>query len=171
MEIVEREEGHNRVDWERRTPVVWIEVGILVGAISFAALIITSPSPMRWYLIGAVTGVLLVIAVLIAMTTPLIDAGYLERLPEGGVVQRWKVWLGLGNRPQFDLALDDVTRFEMETQLFEDSPHETYVLSRVWAVLESGKRRALTAWIPPEIGQQLGEALARAGRRAFEAPH
>lgn len=170
MEIIEREEGHNRVDWERHSSVIWIEVGILIGALAFTGLIVTSPSPMRWYLIGAVAGVLLIIAVLIALTTPLIDAGYLERLPEGGDLQRWKVWLGVGSRPEFDLPLEDVTGFVMETQLFEDTPRDTYVLSRVWAVLASGERRALTAWIPSETAEHLGEALARAGRRPFQAP-
>jgi hypothetical protein len=167
-EIALTEESHNHIDWEVRTPVVWYEVGLLVGALFFAVLAVLSPSPLRWQAIGLVGGLLLIAAVALAVTTPMVDRGHLERLPEGGEVRRSRVWLFLGERPVLAWPLDDVVAFQMEGEIFEDVSPTTYRLARLWVVSREGDRRRLTQWASPASVRSLGEALGKAGRRAFE---
>ncbi len=164
------DESHNRVDWETRSPLLWIEGGLAAGALFFALLVAPSPSPHRWLAVGAVAGLVILVGVLLAITTPLVDRGSLERLPEGGDLQRFKTWLLRGARPVITADLGEVARFEGETQTFEDTPSEIYQLSRLWVIFEDGERRCLTTWSDPASVVALGTALSRAGRRAFDAP-
>lgn len=164
------DESHNRVDWETRSPLLWIEGGLGVAALFFALLVVPSPSPYRWLALGAVVGVLVLLAVILAITTPLVDQGSLERLPEGGDLQRLKVWLLRGPRPAVEADLGEVARFEAETEIFEDSPLDIYQLSRLWAIFKDGERRCLTDWCEPASVAALGDALSRAGRLPFAAP-
>lgn len=167
-DIVFTEERHNHIDWEIRNPILWYEVGLLIGALFFAALAAFSPSPLRWTAIGLVSGLLLLVGVILAFTTPRIDQGHLERLPEGGDVRLSRVWLLLGERPVLTWELDDVVAFQMEERTFEDVSPSTYRLARLWMLNREGERRRVTRWAKPDSVRVLGEALSKAGRRAFE---
>lgn len=168
MHIVITEESHNRVSWQVRTPLLWIEGALLVGALVFALLVLPSPSPVRWQAIAVVDGILLVAGSVVAVTTPLIDQGYLERMPEGGEVQRAKVWPFVGARSVITRDLGEIVDFDLETEIFEDAPRETTQLCRLWAVSDAGERICLTNWAHPASVTALGTALAKAGRRSFQ---
>jgi hypothetical protein len=123
---------------------------------------------MRWQVTGLVAGALLMIGLVLGITTPRIDRGHLERLPEGGEVRRTRVWLLVGERPVLAWNLEDVVAFQMEGRVFEGMPPSSYRLARLWVVGSDGERRRLTHWADPASVQALGEALGKAGRRAFE---
>ncbi|MBN1248056.1 MAG: hypothetical protein JXC32_10395 [Anaerolineae bacterium] len=167
MRIVLTEESHNHVDWEIRWPLLKMEIGLLVGLVVFLLIVIPSPNPARWTVVGVVTGVVILIGVLLAALSPLVDRGHLERLPEGGDLKRTKVWPLIGERVTLDAELDDIAGFEVEQALFEDAPPATYQLARLLAVTTDGERRALTVWAQPESVAQLARALERAHRRSL----
>ena len=169
MRIVVTEESHSRVAWQVRSPLIGILVGLLIAVLFFAALIIFSPSPIRFQAVGVVAGVALVIASVVVVTTPLVDSGYVERQPEGGDVQRTKRWPLVSPRSVVSLDLDEVARFEIETEVFEDAPPDIYSLSRLWAIDKADGRVALTDWAEPSSVQALGDAVSRAGRRDLGA--
>jgi hypothetical protein len=168
MRIVIVEESHNRVAWQSRTPMLWIEASLLVGAIVVGAVLLFSPSPLRWQVLGAVLFVLVVIGVVVAMTTAPQDNGYLERLPEGGTLFRAKVWPLVGERPVVATNLEGITGFEIETEVFEESAADCYKLSRLWAIPVGEDRYCLTNWAETGSVRELGAALAKAGRLSFE---
>ena len=120
MRIVLTEEDHNHVDWESRSPVVWIEVALLVGVLVFSLLVTPSASTLRRQAVSVVTAIVLALGGLLAVTTPVVDRGHLERLPEGGDLKRSKVWLVVGARAVVDVPLEDIDRFEVEVETFED---------------------------------------------------
>ena len=93
MKIIITDEAHNRVDWVVRTPLLRILLGILVGWGIFTALVITSPSPLRWPMFGTVSGIVVMVILILAFTTPVREKGHLERTIDGGDVQRIKGWL------------------------------------------------------------------------------
>jgi hypothetical protein len=162
------EESHNRVDWLSRSPVLWIEAGLLMGLIVVAVLLLSSPSPLRWQVMGAVTAVLLTLAVVVAVATPPLERGHLERLPDGGTLSRARVWPLVGKRPVVEADLETLTGFEIETQVYEESAAECYGLSRLWALTGGEDRYCLTQWADTESVHTLGVALAKAGRLSFE---
>jgi hypothetical protein len=170
MRVVIVEESHNRVAWQSRTPMLWIEASLLVGAVSAGAVLWFSPSPVRWHVLGAVIFVLLVLAVLVAVTTAPQDRGYLERLPEGGTLIRARVWPFVGDRSVVQAELDSITGFEVETQVFEESADESYPQSRLWAETAGEDRYCLTDWAETASVRSLGVALAKAGRLSFDEP-
>lgn len=166
IEIVE--ESHNRVDWQSRTPLLWIEAGLLLGAAVTGALLLLSPSPLRWQITAAVVGVVAILGGVLAATMPPLDRGYLERLPEAGRLGRTKVWPLVGSRPVVEVDLGQITGFEVETEVFEESAAECYEMSRLWAVTEGEARYCLTGWAETESVTLLGMSLAKAGRLAFQ---
>jgi hypothetical protein len=168
MRIVIVEESHNRVAWQSRTPVLWIEAGLLAGAVSVGVLLLSSPSPMRWQLTGAVVAVLISIAAVLGLTTAPLERGHLERLPEGGSLVRTKVWPLVKARTIVEADLEGVTGFEIETEAFEESLAECYILSRLWALTGGGDRYCLTEWAETGSVKALGAALAKAGRRTLD---
>lgn len=168
MRVEILEETHNRVEWQAKTQLLWIEAGLLFGAGVFGLLIVPSPHPSRWLAAGVVGGIVLLVGVLVAVTTPAIEKGHLERLPDGGDVGRVKAWPLVGSRTVVDAALEDVTGFDIETTVFEDAGSDLYRRSRLWAVTGDGSRRALTSWAKPSSVLALGEALSKAGRRPLE---
>ncbi len=170
MQIKIVEEHHNQVDWEVRTPLHWTIGGLIVGAAVFALLVIPSPSPHRWWAVAGVTGGVLAIAVFIAATTPTVDRGHLERLPEGGLVRRTRTWLLVGERSTLEVELDTITGFEAEIEAFEDRRTEPYQLARLWAISTDEAPRGLTDWAEPASALALGEALAKAARLPFTVP-
>ncbi len=169
MRIVIVEESHNRVTWQSRSPMLWIEVGLLLGILSVVALLLASPSPVRWHVMAAVISLLLILAVVIALTTAPADRGILERLPEGGTLFRARVWPFVGDRPVVEADLESITAFEIETEVFEESAAELYRLSRLWAVAGGENRHCLTNWADTESVNVLGVALAKASRLSFES--
>jgi hypothetical protein len=168
MKIQITDEAHNRVDWIVRTPLVRILLGVLVGWASFAALVVTSPSPLRWPLVGSVSAVVVIVVLILAFTTPVRERGYLERTIDGGDVQRVKRWLLAGKRVAWETPLDTISGFQMELRNFEESPEHIYTLARLWVVLTDDSLALLTDWAEPQVVQALGTSLARAGRRVFE---
>jgi hypothetical protein len=168
MEAVITEESHNRVVWEVRSSLLWMELGLLIGWVLFAALVVMAPSPLRWTLILGVGAAVLGVGGALALTTPLVDGGELERTPEGGVLYRERRWLFVGRRLSWEVPLEDVVGFRPETQAFEETGGVTYPQARLWAVCGDGAPLPLTGWLAPPSAYALGEALAKAGRRAYE---
>jgi hypothetical protein len=167
MRIVLTEEDHNHVVWESRSPVVWIEVALLAGVLIFSLLVTPSASTFRRQAVSVVAAIVLALGGLLAITTPAVDRGHLERLPEGGGLKRSKVWLVIGKRAVVDVALEDIDRFEVEVETFEDVPPAVYRQARLWAVANDGSRHCLTDWAEADTVSDLGNSLAKAGRRAL----
>jgi len=167
MRIVLTEEDHNHVDWGSRSSVVWIEVALLAGVLFFSLLVTPSASALRRQAVSVVAAIVLVLGGLLAATTPAVDRGHLERLPEGGALKRSKVWLVIGERAVVDVALDDIGGFEVEVETFEDVPPVVYRQARLWAVAKDGSRYCLTDWAEADSVSDLGNSLARAGRRVL----
>jgi len=167
MRIVLTDEGHNHVDWETRSPVVWIEVGLLVGVLVFSLLVTPSASALRRQAVSVVAVSVVALGGLLAATTPLADRGHLERLPEGGDLRRSKVWLVVGERTVVDVALEDIDGFEVEVETFEDVPPAVYRQARLWAVANEGSRYCLTDWAEADSVSDLRNSLGKAGRRVL----
>jgi len=168
MQIRIVDEAHNRVDWAVRTPLFKILLGLLIGWGVFVALVITSPSPLRWALIAGVSAVMAIGFLILVTTTPFGELGHLERTIEGGEVYRLKRWLLLGKRPAWVSPLEAISGFQMEWRTFEETAEQTYTLARLWVILTDGTFALLTDWSEPQSVQALGESLAKAGRRVFE---
>ena len=167
MRIVLTDEGHNHVDWETRSPVVWIEVGLLVGVLVFSLLVTPSASALRRQAVSVVAVSVVALGGLLAATTPLADRGHLERLPEGGDLRRSKVWLVVGERTVVDVALEDIDGFEVEVETFEDAPPAVYRQARLWAVANEGSRYCLTDWAEADSVSDLRNSLGKAARRVL----
>ncbi len=169
MHIDITEENHSRVTWQGRTPLVRILIGLLIGTLCLVGLVLPSPSPVRWPVTVGLVALGLVVASTLAVTTPLVDGGSLERLPDGGEVQRSRSWLFIGERSAWSLPLNDVASFDVEMEEFEDTPPDVYSLARLWATDAAGRRLRLTEWAEPELVNALREALSRVGRRETES--
>ncbi|MCJ7548337.1 MAG: hypothetical protein MUQ30_01480 [Anaerolineae bacterium] len=167
MRIALTEEGHNHVKWEARSPVVWIEVGLLAGILVFSLLVTPSAGTLRRQAVNAVAVIVVALGGLLAATTPLVDRGHLERLPEGGDLKRSKVWLVVGERTVVDVALEDIDGFEVELETFEDVPPAVYRQARLWAVANEGSRYCLTDWAEADSVGDLRNSLGKAGRRVL----
>jgi hypothetical protein len=165
MRIVIEEEDHNRVVWASRSPLIKLLVGLLIASVFLVALLAPSPSPMRGRVVGLVIGSGLVIAVLVTLTTPLVDGGHLERLPDGGDIERTKAWPFVKPRILMQLSLDGVESFELETADFGEAPPDLTRLARLRIRPVSGAPVNLTDWVEPSSVLALGEALSRIGRR------
>ena len=167
MRIVLTEESHNHVDWETRSPVVWMEIGLLVGILVFSLLVMPSASTLRRQAVSVVAAIILALGGLLASTTPVADRGHLERLPEGGDLKRSKVWLVVGARVVVEVALEDIDGFEVEVETFEDVPPTIYRQARLWAVASDGSRHYLTDWAEIDSVSDLGSSLEKASRRVL----
>jgi hypothetical protein len=165
MRIAIGEGGHNRVTWEARSPLLRVLLGLLIATVFLAALVIPSPSPVRWRVVGLLVGFALVLATILTVTTPLVDGGYLERLPDGGQLERFRAWPLINPRMVLQLPLDEVSTFEVEAADFEDFAPEMTRLARLWVRDTSGRRALLTDWAEPSSVTELGESLAKTGRR------
>lgn len=162
------EESRSRVSWKSRSPLIYAEVGLLLLAVAFAGVAMLTHSAARWAVMVAVVGVCVLVGLLLAVTVPLVDQGFVERLPEGGRVERARTWLLRGVRPLLATDLDGLVAFEVETEAFEDAPPATYEQARLWVVSEGGERHPLTGWAEPSSVIALGEALGKTARRPFE---
>ncbi len=173
MEFAIVEETHNRVSWRMRSPVVRIEIGLLVGFVIAAVLVILLPAfrPFGWFVVGAFVLGILGTGLYLALTTPLWDRGFMERLPDGGLVRREQRWVFGGERVTLDLPLDVVTAFEVETALFEGTGGALQTFARLLLLLQDeavgGAARPvpLTDWLEVEVIDALGRSLAWAARR------
>ena len=164
MHLKITEERHDYASWEVRSPIVWIELGLLGGALLFTPLVLTSPHPSRWTIAGFVYGFLALVSLIAAIAVPLRDYGYLERVPEGGTVHRGRVWVLVGERQGFNVPLEALLGVEIEDRRFEDLSYGPYALARLWLLDRDGKRRLLTGWAELDEAQALMRALNRAGR-------
>ena len=165
MRIAIGEAESNHVTWTVRSPLYKLLVGVLVATVFLVALLLPSPTPARWGAIGLVVAGALVVAVILTLTTPLVDEGHLERLPDGGSLERTRTWPLVAPRTVLQLSLDRVAAFEVETSAFEDAPPTTLTLARLQVRDVDGATRLLTEWAEPASVLALGEALAKAGRR------
>ncbi|HNT76610.1 MAG TPA: hypothetical protein PKH77_16485 [Anaerolineae bacterium] len=162
------DEVHNRVDWAARTPLIKILLGLLLGWGLLIALLLPTPGKMGIAISLTASILLLLIALILALTTPLSERGRLERTLDGGELYRHKRWLLLGRRVAWQAPLEDISGFQMERQTFEETAAHTYTLARLWAVQTDGNTALLTDWAEPDAVRTLGESLAKAGRRIFE---
>ncbi len=162
------DESHNRVDWLVRWPVIWIELSLLLGLSVLTAVIMLSTSPARWIWLSTAGGFVMIVGVAIAMTTPIREEGYLERLPDGGELKLTYIWLGLGKRTEVALPFPDLDGFVCETQNFERTERSVYAMARLWARTRENDMRRLSAWGKPTTIEPLGEALSKAARRPLE---
>lgn len=162
------DEIHNRVDWSARTPLVKILVGMVIGWGLLIALLLPTPGQMGLAISLTASVLLLLIALILALTTPLSERCYMERTLDGGEISRSQRWLLRGRRVAWQSPLDTVSGFQMEQQTFEETAAHTYDLARLWAVQTDGAAALLTDWADPAAIRTLGAALAKAGRRIFE---
>ncbi|MFP4345190.1 MAG: hypothetical protein ACLFU8_10890 [Anaerolineales bacterium] len=180
MHFAITEEIHNRVGWEMRSPVVHIEIGLLVGFVLCIALIILLPNfqPFGWFVVALLVLGIPGAGLYLALTTPLWDRGFMERLPDGGVVRREQRWIFGGERAALDFPLEVVAGFDVETALFEGTGGTLRSLARLRLLLRDdavgGRPDAvpLTDWLEVEAIESLARSVAWAARRPFnpEAP-
>jgi len=163
------EEAHNRVVWEVRTSILWIVLGVFLGGLCAAAFLVVAPLTPRWDLAWVMLILFVGAATFLALTTPLAERGELERTLDGGSLVRVRQWLFFGHRPALKVTLDHVAGFRPEVRVFEDRGDQTYTRSRLWISLSQGDPLLLTGWLDAPFVHTLGEALAKAGRCAFEA--
>ena len=165
MRLVIGEEDHNRITWEARSPLLKLLLGLLIATILVVALLLPSPSPARGRVVALVVGCAFVIAITLTLTTPLVDGGHLERLPDGGDIGRTKIWPLVSPRVVLQLPLDEVSAFQVESVGFEDASQEVSTLARLRVQNTAGAYVILTDWAETASVVALGEALAKAGRR------
>lgn len=166
FEIVD--EAHNHVEWVGRSPLLRLLVGVLVGWTVVAVFVFTAPGAQAVRVGLTVTGIALALALALTFTTPLTELGRLERTLDGGTLTRRRRWLIGGLRVAWEAPLEAVSGFQMEHQAFVESAGHTYTLARLWVVLDDGSFAPLTDWAAPDNIHELGELLAKAGRRVFE---
>jgi hypothetical protein len=168
MNLEITDESHNRVEWLVRWPVVWVELGLLLGLSVLTIFILLSTHSARWIWLGTVGGFTIIIGVAIAATTPVSEEGYLERLPDGGELRLTCIWFGLGRRTRVDLPFPELDSFVYETQDFERTERSIYTMARLWARTRESDVSRLSAWGKPTVIEPLGAALSRAARRPLE---
>ena len=160
--------SHNRVDWVIRTKILWIEISLICGVIIAAFLLASTSSPIRWQVITVLITMSVVIAGILAATTPLIERGYLERLPDGGELLLSKFWLPIGPRKALTVPVDEISALKYEESEFQDSEEDKYMLARLWIIHKSEAPLQLCSWLDPETVNKLGDALAKACRCDFD---
>ncbi len=158
------EEAHNRVVWEVKSALIWMEIGILIGGLCVAAFIAMVPSPLRWTLVGVVATLTVVAMAVLALTTPLTERGEFERTLDGGALYRVKRWLLLGNRLALEAPLATIAGFRPEARAFEETDDQTYTLSRLLVVPVEGEPEPVTDWLDAAFVEALVDSLTRAGR-------
>ncbi len=158
------EEAHNRVVWEVKTSLLWIELGLFIGGMCAAALLVVTPSPLRWTLAGILMALVFIVGAFLALTTPLAERGELERTLDGGSVSRTRRWLFFGQRLAWHAPLEAIAGFRPEPRTFEDTDEQTYTLSRLVAIVPDAAPEPLTDWLEPQFVVGLGEALTKAAR-------
>jgi len=163
------EEAHNRVVWEVKTSLLWIELGLFIGGACAAALIVVTPSPLRWTLAGVLAVLVMGVGAFLALTTPLAERGELERTLDGGSISRTRWWLFFGKRLAWEAPLDAVAGFHPDPRVFEDTAEQTYTMSRLMVLLADADPVPLTDWLDPQSVLGLGESLTKAARFTFEA--
>ncbi len=168
MQLQIVDETHNHVGWIGRTPLLKLLLGVLAGWGVLAAFVLTAPGPQAIRVGLTASGVALVLALLLALTTPLAELGRLERTLDGGNISRRRRWLLRGRHVTWEAPLESIAGFQMEVQAFEETTAYTYILARLWVALDDGSFAQLTDWADTDATRALGAALAKAGRRVFE---
>lgn len=160
------EEAHNKVVWEVKSTLVWIELGLFLGGLGVVAFLITVPSPLRWTLAGVFGALVLLAMAVLAATTPLGERGEFERTLDGGALYRVKRWLLVGNRLAWEAPLASIAGFRPEARIFEETDDQTYTLARLLVILTDAEPVPVTDWLDPAFVTSLAEALIRARRLA-----
>jgi len=158
------EEAHNKVVWEAKSALVWMQIGILIGGACVAAFLILVPSPLRWTLVGVTAALTIAVIIALALTTPLADHGEFERTLDGGTLYRGKQWQLFGKHLVMEAPLAEIIDFQPETRTFEETTGQTYTLTRLLVVPVEGDPAPITDWLDAEFIESLTAALARAGR-------
>ena len=164
MQLEITSQSHNRVDWIVRTKILWLELALITFATVTVLLLVTTASPLRWWVTAIFLGVAVLVAVALAATTPYREIGSLERTPEGGMLELHRVWLPVGKRPAVTIPVQDIIEFRAETAQFQDAVEDQYRLARLWVIGQAGSHQLLTGWLAPESAYELGEALSKAAR-------
>ncbi|TFG73493.1 MAG: hypothetical protein E4H27_00670 [Anaerolineales bacterium] len=157
-------ESHNRVDWVVRTKILWLEAGLVLGVLISTIIIASTASPIRWRVVSWLIGTAVVVAGILAATTPLHERGFVERLPEGGALVLTRTWIPIGAREAITIPVDLIAGFKYEVSVFQDSDEDRYSMARLWVNRLSDTPVKLTAWLDPETVSNLGEALGKACR-------
>ncbi len=157
-------ESHNRVDWVVRTKIIWLEAGLVLGVFIATIIIASTASPIRWRVVSWLIGSAVLIAGILAATTPLSERGSVERLPEGGELILTRTWIPIGSRRALSIPVDLISGYKYEVSIFQDSDEDRYPMARLWVSRKSDPPVKLTGWLDPETVSQLVEALGKACR-------
>mgnify|MGYP006283425901 CR=1 FL=1 len=168
MKVEITDESHNRVDWQVRWPVVWIELALLLGLSVLAVFMLLSTHPARWIWLAGVGGFLLIVGVAIGATTPMREDGYLERLPDGGELRFERVWLGIGRRTAVALPFEELEGFLYETQDFRRTEQSIVTMGRLWVTTQDRGSLSISVWGKPASIEPLANALSKAARCPLE---
>jgi hypothetical protein len=160
--------SHNRVDWVVRTKILWIEISLILGVLVAVSLLASTASPIRWRVITILIAIASIIAGILAATTPVIERGFLERLPDGGELVISKFWIPIGPRKALMLPVDDILGFRYEVSVFQDSEEDRYPMARLWVIRKVDSPQKVTGWLDPEGVDSLGDALAKACRCEYD---
>ncbi len=168
------EETHNRVAWEMYTPLVRLEIGLGVGLLLWIIVVVVLPgfTGFGWLVMAVLLASILGAALYLALSTPLVEQGVMERLPDGGGIRRVQRWLIGGDREAMSLPLENVEGYTVEVRTFTGMGGELRRLARL-RVLPRGEADALplwlTDWLEPEAAETFSWALAQASRRPVQA--
>ena len=158
------EEAHNKVIWEVRSPLIWIELGLFTGGLCVAAFIVTTPSPLRWTLAGVVGALVVSVMAILVLTTPLAERGEFERTLDGGALYRVKRWLFFGDHLAWEAPLATIAGFRPEARVFEETDAQTYTLARLLVIFTEAEPVPVTDWLESEFVESLAGSLTKAGR-------
>ncbi|MDF1512578.1 MAG: hypothetical protein P1S60_02090 [Anaerolineae bacterium] len=166
LEIISQ--SHNRVDWVVRTNLLWLELASVCFVTLTSLLLLSTDSPIRWWVTGLLIGVSVLVTAVLAATTPHSEIGVLEREPDGGVLTLHKVWIPIGKKQALMVPVEDIVEFRSETAQFQDSDEDRYLLSRLWVIGKDGSHQHLTHWLDPDSVSTLGDVLSKAARCEYE---
>ena len=164
MRLAITSQSHNRVDWVVRTKILWIELGLTIFTALSSILIASTTNPLRWRVIFSLIGIGAMIAIVLAATTPISERGTLERLPDGGQLMQYKLWIPVGRRKVLEIPVEEIDGFRYEETTFQDSDEDRYRMARLWVIRKSEQELKLTLWLDPEAVYALGDALTKACR-------
>jgi len=170
MQIQVTEETHCSVAWEGRTPLLYIEIGLLVALVISIAFVAPSAHPWRWWIIIAVLSLCMVLAAFLGNATPLSEHVHVERTPEGGTVRREQHWVFKGELVAWESPLDAISTFWVEEQAFEETGRRVVTMARLWVRLaDQEDSMPLTDWSQVEVIRSLAESVAQATRLPLDS--
>lgn len=164
-------EEHNAVRWEMRSLIAEVELGIFGGATLIVIVLLFAQNPLRWYYAVGVTVLASVAALYVALTTPLIERGAMERTPEGGSVSHEIRWLLRRQPVKWETSLDAISSVGVAYRRVEETDGETSSAARFCVRLKDGEGvLPLTGWASVTSAERLQEAFAKAARLPLVMP-